>query len=547
MPSDPFHVSSSVFARLTRLSDLQTLYENARGLRSGTFEDRALQVLDISVDGHGLDLIPLRGPVVIVANHPHGALDGLVLMSLVRRVRHDVKLLANRLLARIPELHGSCYFVDPFKDATSAERSRSGLRAAHLWLRHGGALIVFPSGEVAHRPGVSASDSTREESDWSSTAGRLAAATRASVVPASIHGENSRIFYAAGRLHRLLRTALLPRELLNKRGATVTVAFSRPLVPPRPLAPTVAPVSAAALEHDIRGLQTSQCLVDADPFQVYCAPAKDIPSVLREIGRLREVTYRMVGEGTGRSIDLDEFDGRYVHLFAWDHRERRVVGAYRLGLIDEIVADRGVDGLYTRRLFRYDARLFAGLPPAIELGRSFVRAEYQRHYSALLMLWKGIGQFVVRRPQYRVLLGPVSISTRYTDSSHRLLMAFLLQNHRHAELADLVQAANPSTQSAALPRGVAIPASIAEADALVSRFEQDGKGVPVLLRQYLKLNARVLGFNVDPAFGDALDALMMVDLADVDPSILKRYFGREGAEAFLSAHRRDRPRVSVAA
>jgi hypothetical protein len=141
----------------------------------------------------------------------------------------------------------------------------------------------------------------------------------------------------------------------------------------------------------------------------------------------------------------------------------------------------------------------------------------------------------------------VSISTRYTDSSHRLLMAFLLQNHRHAELADLVQAANPSTQSAALPRGVAIPASIAEADALVSRFEQDGKGVPVLLRQYLKLNARVLGFNVDPAFGDALDALMMVDLADVDPAILKRYFGREGAEAFLSAHRRDRARVSVAA
>ena len=547
MSSGLFHVSSSVLTRLTRLPDLETLYDNVRGLISGTFEDRALQALDISVDPHDLDLIPPHGPVVIVANHPHGALDGLVLISLVRRVRQDVKLLANHLLARIPELHGSCYFVDPFMDAASAERSRSGLRAAHLWLRHGGALIVFPSGEVAHRLGASGSDSTRHESDWSGTAGRLAAAARATVLPASIHGGNSRIFYAAGRIHPLLRTALLPRELLKKRGATVRVDFSRPLVPPRTLTPTVTPVSAAALDHDIRGLPTSQCLVDGDPFQVFCAPAKDIPSVLREIGRLREVTYRHVGEGTGRSIDLDEFDGRYFHLFAWDRRERRVVGAYRLGLIDEIVADRGVDGLYSRRLFRYDSRLFAGLPPAIELGRSFVRAEYQRQYSALLMLWKGIGQFVVRRPRYRVLLGPVSISTRYSDSSHRLLMAFLQQNHRHAELADLVQAVNPATQSAAPPRGVAIPASVAEADALVSRLEQDGKGVPVLLRQYLKLNARVLGFNVDPAFGDALDALMMVDLADVDPAILKRYFGREGAQAFLSAHRGDRPGVSVAA
>jgi len=288
---------------------------------------------------------------------------------------------------------------------------------------------------------------------------------------------------------------------------------------------------------DIVRLPAESCLVESGTFQIFCARARQIPAALREIGRLRAATYRAVGEGTGCRLDLDGFDQRYLHLFSWDRDRRQIVGAYRIGQTDRIMAAEGVTGLYTRTLFRYNERLIARLSPALELGRSFVRAEYQKNYTALLLLWKGIGQFVVRHPHYRVLFGPVSISARYSDSSHRLLMALLRQNHLDRELAELAEAINPYDVNPAPPVSTAIPQSIEEANRFVMRAEADQKGVPVLLRQYLKLNARLIGFNVDPNFGDALDALMMVDLAAVDPAILNRYFGRQEAAQFLARHR----------
>ena len=275
--------------------------------------------------------------------------------------------------------------------------------------------------------------------------------------------------------------------------------------------------------------------VEGGAFSVYAAEAHRIPVLLDEIGRLREATYRQVGEGTGRACDLDAFDATYLHLFAWDREQRRVVGAYRIGRTDRIVAGQGVDGLYTRRLFRYDDRLIARLSPALELGRSFVRSEYQKNYNALLLLWKGIGQLVVRSPEYRILFGAVSISARYADASHRLLISFLEQNHRHEDLAALVEGIHPG--SARRP-DQGLPRSLEEVDRLVARIEPDGKGMPVLLRQYLKLNAQVLAFSVDPDFGDALDALMMVDLTAVDSAILNRYLGRQQAAGFLAQHAR---------
>jgi putative hemolysin len=429
-----------------------------------------------------------------------------------------------------------------------------------VWLKNGGALIVFPSGEVAHerRP-----DGSYSDSPWLSTTGRMVLATGAQVVPAFIAGTNTKWFYAAGRIHASLRTVLLARELLNTRGQHVAVRLGQPLLP-RDFSAAAGDVTAAtqvirnaverladkaqpttsgfsridAVASDIALLPAESLLVESGAFQVFCAEARQIPSALREIGRLREITYRAVGEGTGRSLDLDAFDDRYVHLFSWDRDRRQIVGAYRIGRTDRITATEGVEGLYTRTLFRYDHRLIARLFPALELGRSFIRAEYQKNYNALLLLWKGIGQFVVRHPEYRVLFGPVSISSRYSDSSHRLLMAFLHQNHFDPELAELVDAINPSVVNPPPHFSSAIPQSIDEANRLVVQAEADGKGLPILLRQYLKLNARLLGFNVDPAFGDALDALMMVDLTTVDPAILNRYFGRQEAARFLAWHRR---------
>jgi len=529
MTHDPFRVGSiprALRRPVEAALGLRGLRQLYRGVQdhpdpSNRFERRVLQALDIraSVMKEDLASIPVRGPLIIVANHPHGALDGLLLLDLVRRVRPDVRVLANRLLERIPELHDSCFFVDPFDGPEAAARSRAGLRAAHLWLRSGGALVVFPAGEVGH----SWVGGSLVEGPWKDTFERLAAANGAKVIAAFIEGRNSRLFYAAGRVHPRLRTALLGRELLNKRGRAIRVALG----------------ARDAIANEIGRLDDSACLVQSGSFRVFCATADAIPSTLREIGRLREVTFRSAGEGTGRAIDLDRFDQEYLHLFAWDGDKQQVVGAYRMGLSDRISSEAGVHGLYTRTLFTYDDRLLTRMgAPALELGRSFVRAEYQKNYNALLLLWRGIGAFVARNPQYRYLFGPVSISARYSDTSHTMLVEFLRQNHLDRDLADLVQAITPSPLTSPLDR--TLPGSVDDLNRLIAEAEDDGKGMPVLLRQYLKLNARLLGVNVDRDFGDAVDALMIVDLTTVSANILRRYLGKRGSADFLAFHERAR-------
>jgi putative hemolysin len=275
---------------------------------------------------------------------------------------------------------------------------------------------------------------------------------------------------------------------------------------------------------------------------VYCARAQEIPLTLTEIGRLRAIAYREAGEGTGADVDLDAFDRDYLHLFAWDRSEQRVIGAYRIGVVSDIVRRRGVAGLYTRSLFNYGPELIDALGPALELGRSFVSPEYQRNYQALLLLWRGIGAFVVRHPEHRVLFGPVSISGAYCDASHALLSRFLEQNHLDSSLARLVSPKHPRPSNETV-RSV-VPADADAADKLIRDMESDGKSMPVLLRQYLKLNARALGFSVDPAFGHVLDALMAVDLTRVQPSILRRYFGDAGLASYLAHHTRRAERAA---
>jgi len=555
-------VAQPLLHRTLQIDALLAGYQRAKQLTAGSFPARALNVLEITLDigPQGLAHVPSEGPLVVAANHPHGVLDGLLLASALERVRPDVRLLANSLLQRLPEMQEICFFVDPFGGPDAAARSHAGLRAAHLWLRQGHTLIAFPAGEVAHAPAPQGT--THADSAWHDTIGRLALATRASVVPAHIEGCNSRLFYAAGRIHPLLRTLLLPRELMRQQGRSVRVRFGRPEKPsfastPRDVirqirvaadalaldeTPSEARVTASPSMHglkkiacEVEALPEAACLVESDAFRVYCARASEIPRTLDEIGRLREVTYRSVGEGTGRCRDLDTFDRHYSHLFLWDRASRRLAGAYRIGDVGAIVRDAGVAGLYTRQLFKYDEAFVTKLGPSLELGRSWVRAEYQKNYSALLMLWRGIGRFAAERSDARVLFGTVSISARYSDRSHELLMAFLSQNHLDRSLAELVEALHPRAQRPVRePATVVLPRSIDEANALVSSIEADGKGMPVLLRQYLKLNARLIGFNVDPDFNEALDALMMVDLTTADPSILTRYLGKLTAEAFVA-------------
>ena len=553
---------------LLQLPLCRSVYGATQDRSGDPFERRALRALGITVEVEASDgAIPAHGPLIVAANHPTGLVDGLLMLTALRTLRPDVRLLANHLLARIPELRSSCFFVDPFGGSAAPHRSQRGLRAAHLWLRGGGALIAFPAGEVAWR--TQHGRCIRTDSPWLPTIGRLALATAASVLPAFVEGWNSPFFYAAGRVHPRLRTLLLPRELLNKRGATLRVTFGRPFAATETatdrtgaaavtdharravdalaigavtkgdlqrVAEVAPAVDPELLVRDVDALPGDTLLLASGDFDVFCADAVHLPHVLREIGRLREITFRRVGEGTGTAIDLDRFDEHYAHLFVWHRARREVVGSYRIGFTDRILCVHGVQGLYTRTLFRYDERMMHRMSPALELGRSFVREEYQRSYQPLLLLWKGIGRLVARAPQYRVLFGPVSISSRYTDTSQQMLRAFLAQQHSSETLSGVVEPMNPPPTLAPPARGAAAVADVDRLDAVIAKLE-GGQGIPVLLRQYLKLNATLLGFNLDPAFGDALDALMMVDLTRVPVSTLNRYLGRADTAAFLDRHR----------
>jgi len=304
-------------------------------------------------------------------------------------------------------------------------------------------------------------------------------------------------------------------------------------------APLIAEVPREVLNAEIATLRNGEQLFCNSSLYAYCARAAQIPRVLEEIGRLRELTFREAGEGSGKPCDLDAFDRYYRHLFLWDALAQKVVGAYRLGLADEIVASHGKNGLYTNSLFSYPTGLLRLLQPAIELGRSFVRADYQRDFAPLLLLWRGIAKFVERAPQYAVLFGAVSISASYAAASRRLMVDYLATHCIEPSLASQVRPRRPFANAGPSSAADIAPRNLAELARLVSRIEEDGKGVPVLLRQYLRLGGRLLGFSLDRQFMDTLDGLIMVDLRQTEPALLARYMGKAGSAAYLAYHSRD--------
>lgn len=318
---------------------------------------------------------------------------------------------------------------------------------------------------------------------------------------------------------------------------------------PRHPSPISAEVCGAALKAEIDRLPASQRLVDSGGFHVYWAHAKQIQLVMQEIGRLRELTFRAVGEGSGNSSDIDSFDAYYLHMFVWDAKANTLVGAYRLGLVEEILSHYGKQGLYTHSLFRYGPRMLDMLKPALELGRSFVRAEYQRSFAPMLLLWRGIARFIESFPQYAVLFGAVSISNDYSRASRQLMVEYLAAHMAETRMAMQVKPRRPfryQRRRSAADRQ-RCPESIDELSRTITQIEPDHKGIPVLLRQYLRLGARILAFNVDCEFGNVLDGLMVVDLRRLEPALLARYMGRSAMIGFRAHHGLDSDLTDCAA
>jgi putative hemolysin len=563
--------------RLLLFHHLNRAYSDVRRMKDRRpFFDKALDRLNVryAISDDDLERLAIpSGPIIVVANHPFGGIEGLILASLLRSVRCDVKFMANYLLERIPEMRELLISVDPFGRLSSPGRNVGPLRQSIRWATEGGMLVVFPSGEVSHF------DPVRGAVDpaWSPSIARLIRKTGAPVLPLFFEGTNSMLFHAAGVVHPVLRTAMLPAELLNKGKKTIRLTVGRlipqdslrsfetdeeltehlrfrtyvlgqrtsgpqPSTPEREAAtgPVVASRNRDLIAYEANRLRPDRVLAENGELAVLIAPAEEIPTVLFEIGRLREITFRAAGEGTGRDIDLDRFDEHYEHLFLWNRKTREVAGAYRIGRTDQIVHDHGIRGLYTRTLFSYGPDFINALGPALELGRSFIRPEYQKSYAPLLLLWKGVGRYIVENPCYRTLFGPVSISDEYQPLSRDLMVRFLQQHCFRRDLATLVKPLTPFRPRLGLRLGrrelETVLQNLNMVSEVVADIEQDGKGIPILLKQYLKLGGSLAGFNVDPAFGNALDGLIVVDLARTERRTLERYLGQDGAAAFLRHH-----------
>ena len=568
------------------LDKVRELYRQVQRSPEGFGLEGLLAAMRVQLQVNAADSarIPVTGPVVVVANHPFGMLDGAMLAVLLTRVRPDVKVMTNYLLRDVPELARHCIFVDPFQSdrevrANAIDTNRRALREALEWLQGGGMLAVFPAGEVSQWqfPQAEIADPV-----WNDTAARLIRRTGASALPVYFCGRNSVGFHLLGMIHPGLRSAFLLQEFLHQEGRAVEVRVGseipsgsvsgiaddreateylrwrtyllarrirverswsvavRSKISAKVQEPLPPAEPADVLGQELNSLPSDRCLVENAELAVYLVKANETPRVLQELGRLREVTFRGAGEGTGKSRDLDRFDGYYWHVLLWHKANQELVGAYRAGNTSEILAKRGVSGLYTSTLFRFDERVFEKIGPALELGRSFIRPEYQRQYAPLLLLWRGIARLLAMQTDTAVLFGAVSISNDYCKASREMIYRFFEARMREDELAGLVQPRRPFRPAGLRPWDCrAMCHALRDLEELsqpITDVEADGKGLPILLRQYAKIGGKLLGFNVDRQFSNVLDGLVVVDLRKTDSAMLERYMGHEGAMRFRSQH-----------
>lgn len=529
-----------------------------RHLKGSDFVHAVLDLLGVSIDVDEQDLsyIPKKGAFIVVANHPYGGIESLILLKLLSQIRPDIKLLANHLLKKVDGLQDYLIPVNPFDDAKVASNVR-GIRQTMISLKKGGPIAIFPAGEVsAFHPGLQ----KIVDKKWHPVVGKIILKANVPVIPLYFHGNNSLLFNILGVIHPVLRTARLSAELFNKRGYKVRVRFGKPIdcrkflgesisasqlldylrartyalgtgIPANPkrllgkslfsikkkAEPVVPALPIAELVAEISGLEAFKILTSAN-YTVYIAPASAIPKMIKEIGRLRELTFRAVGEGTLKAIDLDVFDIYYRHLFIWDHVQQALVGAYRIGHGDELFYGMGKKGFYLSQLFKIHKNFHPILKSSLELGRSWIKEDYQQKSLPLFLLWKGIAHYLTGYPQYRYLIGPVSISSSFSKFSQSLLVALITKYYYDDKLAVMIKPRKKfkpdfsMVDSNALLEG---QPSFKHVENLINETELTKRRFPVLLKQYLELSAKIVAFNVDPKFSDSLDGFLVLDLSKI--------------------------------
>lgn len=556
---------ASLLMEIMKINDINETFNKASKFEGVDFVDEILRLIGVKIEINESELknIPLEGAFTAIANHPYGGVEGLILLKILCTVRPDAKIMANFILKKIPNLSDYFVAVNPFENIEHSS-SISGIKTTLRLLDTGIPMGIFPAGEVST---YKLDQQQVTDKLWHPVIGRIISKAKVAVLPIYFHGNNGLLFNLLSLIHPTLRTAKLPSEIFNKKGHVIKVrigkliqfedipnhdnnnsllAFLRAktyalgvglenekkIFNPRNLfkikkakEEICAQIPINLMEKEVEFLRVNFKVWTEKNYEVFITPTSYIPNIIKEIGRLREVTFRAIGEGTNKSTDLDGYDIYYNHLFIWDSETKMIVGAYRIGKGDEIFYSYGKKGFYIAELFKIKSEFYSVLKNSLELGRSWIRKEYQQKPLPLFLLWKGILKYLIDNPKYRYLIGPVSISNSFSKFSKSLIVDFIYKNHFDQEMAEMVR---PRKKFKVDYSKIDVDLltsnnnSLKNLDHLITEIETSHIKVPVLLRQYVALNAKIICFNIDPKFSDCLDGFLVLDLENVPQEMLDK-------------------------
>ncbi|RVT79799.1 lysophospholipid acyltransferase family protein [Flavobacterium sufflavum] len=557
--------SGWLLMKVLKISTLNKVYNRNKHLKEIDFLNGIVDDLQIKFEIPEEDYkrLPKEGAYITISNHPLGGIDGILLLKLMLEREPNFKIIANFLLHRIEPLKQYIMPVNPFENHKDAKSSVLGIKETLRHLSDGKPLGMFPAGEVSsYKDGQLVVDK-----QWEEGAIKVIRKAQVPVVPIYFHAKNSHLFYLLSKISGTLRTAKLPSELFSQKNRVIKVRIGKPisvaeqneyesieayseflrkktymlanpfekeskLLTPANLKITknpkeiATPANEEKIISEVKALRDTDCrLLQSKNYEVFFAQANKIPSILHEIGRLREITFREVGEGTNESIDLDKFDQYYHHLFLWDDEAQKIAGAYRMGLGSEIYPKHGIDGFYLNELFRFEPELFETMHQSIEMGRAFIIKEYQQKPMPLFLLWKGIIHTTLRFPEHKYLIGGVSISNQFSDFSKSLMIEFMKSNYYDPYIAQYI---HPKKAYKVKLKDAdkdfifnETEADLNKFDKIIDELEPGILRLPVLIKKYIKQNAKVVAFNVDPLFNNAVDGLMYIRIADIPESTMK--------------------------
>jgi len=560
--------SGWLLMKVLKISTLNKIYDRNKHLKDVEFLNAILDEFQINFDIPEEDFkrLPKDGAYITISNHPLGGIDGILLLKLMLEREPNFKIIANFLLHRIDPMKPYIMPVNPFETHKDAKSSVVGIKETLRHLSDGKPLGMFPAGEVStYKDGKLVVDKA-----WEEGAIKVIRKAQVPVVPIYFHAKNSRLFYILSKLNPTLRTAKLPSELLTQKDRLIKVRIGKPisvaeqnehstledyseflrkktymlansfdkdnnflsdlnhlqLKIPRSPKQIATPANQEKMLAEVESLRHSDSrLTHSKNYEVFFTEAHKIPNILHEIGRLREVTFREIGEGTNNSIDLDKYDQYYHHLFLWDEEAQKIAGAYRMGLGSEIFTKYGIDGFYLQELFRFEPELFDMMSKSIEMGRAFITKDYQLKPMPLFLLWKGIVHTTLRHPEHKFLIGGVSISNQFTDFSKSLMIEFMKSHYYDPYIAQYI---HPKKEFRVKLKDAdkdfifdEAEADLVKFDKIIDEIEPGTLRLPVLIKKYIKQNARVVAFNVDPLFNNAIDGLMYIRIADLPESTMK--------------------------